>query len=399
MFKYIFLIILSILIGSCQNKQQMSYKNVFQTSLGFKENEIGSNIPILESYPNRQGFTDEWLIDIPKISVFNNRIYIADSYNKRVGIFPMGEKNPDPLFTIPNKGEKYSFARPYEVFVDAFNNIYVLASIEDFESYEVQNYSNQTAAIDLYDEVQENLEQIPVENFYLYKFSSRGSFLYRMGLAGINSKPMPSPIKISGDSLGNIYMSFLSSILTEEKPYQVIYRYSNTGELNFEFNTRTINVSTNVNDINYQGNILSVNNYIHNEQLVVLTEFQPTTNTIGKPVPAIIDNIWSSINIYSILENDFIKEIFKNNIITESILGIDKNGNIYLQSYDEEAETMKIRVFDTIENKEYILFAPIHSSYYILYDYFIDPDGNIYSYLIDRNQKVILLNWNTDILK
>ena len=396
MFKYFIGIFILMLLNACQNKETVSYTAVFEANLGFEENEVGSNIPILENYPNRRGFTDNLLIDIPKPAVYNGKVYIADSYNKRVNVFSMKAAGDQPLLSIPREGKNYSFARPYDVYVDVFNDIYVLASIQDIESYEVQNYSNQTAAIDTYDEFLINLEKISENNFYLYKFSSRGDYLYRIGFTGINSKPMPYPVKISGDDFANIYLNFRPNILTNEMPYQVVRRYSKTGDLNFEFNTKTVSIDTNIQDTNYQGHVISADNYMHNEQLVVLSEYQPTTNALGETVLPMMDNIWSSMNIYSILENDFTEEVFHSTNITESILGIDKLGRIHLQSYDEKEDTMKIRVFDSRDQTESIIYTPIHSSYYILYDYFIDEDGNLYNYLIDRKEKVILLRWDTE---
>jgi len=390
-----FILLFFITLTSCSSKS-LQYINIFEANLGSKSDEIGSNIPILNSYSNRQGFTDDFLIDTPELFVANQKIYIADTYNKRVSIFKLNEGNPkaELLLSISNKGKKYSFARPYKVYADRYENIYILASKQDIESYEVQNYSNQTAELTNYQKFQKNLKKIPVDNFYIYKFSTQGEYLFRLGLNGIKTKSMQYPVNISGDYFGNLYVYFTPNTLTNEPFYQVVHRYSSNGILNFKFNTKGISISTNINNTNYLGTILGIYNYIHDEQLLTLTEFQPTTNNLKKEVLPFIENIWSTVNIYSILENEFTKEIFKTKSITEDILGIDNNGRIFFQSYDLQKDTLKIRILNPATKEETIHNAPIHSSYYIMNKYFIDSQGNLYNYIIDRNKKLILLHWD-----
>ena len=396
-FKLILLLFSVSLLISCQ-KKTLFYEKVFEANLGFASNQIGSNLPILESYSNRQGFPNSSLLDVPELLIQDSKLYVADSYNKVVSIFPLEKGNikTDPILSIPNKGEGYSFARPYEVYVDSNTDIYILASIEDFESYEVQNYSNQTAEIKNYDQFQSKIKNIPDTNFYIYKFSSQGAFLYKLGLNGINSSPFLYPSQISGDSFGNLYLYFPTLNTDQTYNYHIMRRYSSIGELNFEFNSKNIVIQTNVNSINYHGNIISINNYKHDEQLAVLIEYQPVTNSKGEEVPANIENIWSSVNVYSILENDFTTELIKMKKITEAILGIDKDGRIFFQSYNEETDSLKIRVLDTRDKSENIYYTPIHSSYYVMYNYFLDNEGTLYNYILDRNQKLIVLQWHTE---
>ncbi len=395
--KLILLLFTASLLISCQ-KKILFYEKVFEADLGFEYNQIGSNLPILESYSNRQGFPNSFLVDLPKLMIQDHKIYIADSYNKVVTVFPIEKENikTEPILSIPNKSKAYSFARPYEVFVDKNNDFYILASIQDYESYEVQNYSNQSAEIKNYEQFQKNIKSIPDANFYIYKFSSQGDFLYKLGLNGINSTPFLYPSQISGDDFGNLYLYFPTLNTNQTDNYHVMRRYSDIGELNFEFNSKNIDIQTNINNIYYNGNIISIDNYKHDEQLAVLTEYQPLTNTKGEEIPANIENVWSSVNIYSILENDFTTEISKNKQLTEGVLGIDKNGHIFFQSYNEEMESLKIRVLDTRDNTEKIYYTPIHSSYYVMYDYFLDNDGTLYNYILDRNSKIIVLQWNTE---
>ena len=395
--KLILLLFSISLLISCQ-KKTLFYEKVFEADLGFEFNQIGSNLPILESYSNRQGFPNSSLTDVPALLIQDSKLYIADSYNKVVSVFPLerGNIRTTPTLSIPNKGEGYSFARPYEVFVDKNNDFYVLASIQDFESYEVQNYSNQTAEIKNYDQFQQNIKSIPDTNFYIYKFSSQGDFLYKLGLNGINSTPFLYPSQISGDESGNLYLYFPTLNTDQTYNYHIMRRYSSIGELNFEFNSKNIDIQTNINDIKYNGNIISINNYKHDEQLAVLIEYQPVTNSKGEEVPANIENIWSSVNVYSILENDFTTELIKMKKITEAILGIDKDGRIFFQSYNEETDSLKIRVLDTRDNSEKTYYTPIHSSYYVMYNYFLDNEGTLYNYILDRNKTIIVLQWNTE---
>lgn len=396
MIRSIFPLFLFIFLVSCNNNKSLKYTNIFEAKLGYQTNEIGSNLPILNSYSNRQGFTDDFLIDTPDLYLANHKIYIADTYNKRISVFSLNKEytKSQVLLTISNQGANYSFARPYQVYADRYENIYVLASDQDIESYEVQNYSNQTAELNNYQKFQETLRKIPDNNFYIYKFSARGEFLFKLGFNGIKTKAMEFPSYISGDYFGNLYVYFTPKTLTNEPFYQSVHRYSSNGTLNFQFNTKGISISTNINNTNYTGTILGIHNYIHDEQLLTLTEYQPTTNSQGEQVLPIINNIWSSANIYSILENNFTTEVFKTKTITEDILGIDNIGRIFFQSYDLKKDTLRIRILNTTTQEESIHYAPIHSSYYIMNNYFIDSQGNLYNYIVDRNEKLILLHWD-----
>ncbi len=73
---------------------------------------------------------------------------------------------------------------------------------------------------------------------------------------------------------------------------------------------------------------------------------------------------------------------------------MDKNDRIFLQSYDEEFDALKISILDEGKRTEY--HTPVHSDYYILFDYFINNDGKLYNYIVDRNQKLMLLQWNIE---
>ncbi|MGL4561122.1 MAG: hypothetical protein ACRCV0_02380 [Brevinema sp.] len=392
--KKLFSVFFCLLFTMCGRPTTLQYKKIFQGTLGTDPNNIGSNIPILEAYDNRQGLTDLFLIDTPKIRIRNKKIYVPDTYNKRISVFKMQSDTSSSLeLTIPNKGKNYEFARPYDLYVDRDENIFVLASILDFESYEIQNYSNISTSIKEYDQFQKNVATISNENFYVYKFSPKGEFLLRLSL---NGKPFSYPTALSGDNFNNLYV-YINSYTSNNQNQYSVYRYNGlTGNLNFQFDSQNINILTNISGTNYKGSILAIKNFIHDEQLLILTEYQPTTNNKGESIPSMIENIWSSVNVYSILENDFTSVIFKTKNITEDILGVDTKGSIFFQSYNNDAENLKIRILDTSSSNEKLFYAPLHSSYYIMNDYFIDSHGNIFNHIIDRNKYLIILKWRKD---
>lgn len=394
--KHFFLVFICLIIASCsrsyQSKyQSLSYEKIFQHTLGTNIGQIGSNIPILKAYSYRKGLTDSFLVDTPKVYVRNKKLYIADTYNKRISVFAIqNRKKHELLLTISNASSNYNFARPYDIYVDRNDNIFVTASVKDFESYEVQHYTNSTPTASQYDEFQKNIQKIPAENFFIYKFSSTGDFITKFGL---NGKPFPQPNAIDGDNFNNLYV-YMNYNSSTDKMNHIIYRYNSlTGNLNFQFESDSITISTNISGTNYRGSILGIKNFIHDEQLLLLTEYQPTTNSNGEIIPPLIDNIWSSVNVYSILENDFTSTIFKTKNISEDILGVDVNGRVFFQSYNIENESIQIRILNNEFNDNKIFYAPVHSSYYILNNYFIDVHGNIFNSLVDKNTDFILLKW------
>ncbi|MGL5956252.1 MAG: hypothetical protein ACRC0X_06560 [Brevinema sp.] len=394
MYKYFLLI---MIITGCE-KKPVTYEIIFEAMLGFEDNQIGSNIPILESYTNRQGLPNSFLTDIPEMVIDEANIYIADSYNKKINVFPLIDRRNNSkalktVLSIPNQGKGYRFARPYRVLVDYHKDIYVLASIEDLESYEVQNYSNQTAEIQNYDKFQEQISKIPAENFYLYKFSSKGEFIHHLGMQGVtDTQAFRYPDYMDSDRFGNFYLGFYD--IQNNQQLISIYRYSSHGNKNFEFTSKDFDIQSNLNDIYYQGNIISVNNYKNKEELALVIEYQPISNNNQELIPANIDNTWSSLNSYNIDNQTLAQEIVNDFGITESILGIDSQDRIFFQSFDEQADALKIRIVDTETKQETVYHTPLQSEYYILFNYFIDHQGNLYNYLLDRNRKLIVLQWN-----
>ncbi|MGL5722482.1 MAG: hypothetical protein ACRCY4_08795, partial [Brevinema sp.] len=379
-----------IFLTSCARKiDVLNYRRVFSVSLGTNQEDVGSNLPILDAFTNRRGLPSSMLLDIPAPVIEGGKVYFADTYNKRVQIYGLDGKHQ---LTIPNVGAQYEFARPYLVYVDKTESIYVAASEKDNESFEVQFYTNQNISERDYFAFQSEQNSITSYNYYIYKFSSRGEFLGRFGFT--DTDPMPFPAKIQGDALGNIYVQFDEQASNDSPSRIFLRRYSRTGELSFEFRTRSIRLETNINNINYQGHITSVDNLINDEQLLVMVEFQPLTNNKGENVPIEVDNIFSSLYVYSILENNFTRTIASFKGITPGVLGTDARGHIFYENYDSESDTLRIiRAPIESTNDGATNYVPLQSSYYTLNPYFIDSSGNLYNTVIDRNTSNYILEW------
>lgn len=387
----LFLLFMLLPLSLCTPKlTTMKYDKVFQVNLGTEPNQLGSNLPILDSFTNRRGLPSSLLLDVPLPRIEGGKVYFADTYNKKVNIYTMDGKLH---LSIPNSNQQYQFARPYHVYVDKTESIYVAASEKDSEPFEVQHYSNQNMKEKEYNDFNRSLSSISAYNYYIYKFSSRGEFINRIGFT--SGDPMPLPAKIEGDNLGNIYVHFSEDTFGDSIARILLRRYSRSGELNFEFTTRTIRIETNVGSVNYKGNVVSVNNLINDEQLLVMVEFQPTTNARGEAVPTDIDNVFSSLYVYSILENNFTRQVGSFRGITPGVLGTDDRGRVFYENYDEETDTLRIIVASALKEIQTAEtnYVPLNSSYYTLFPYFINTQGSIYNLIVDRNSACSILEW------
>ncbi len=384
---HIYFLIFIFLVTACE-KQSVSYERIFMAELGFEEDQIGSNIPILESYDNRKGLPDSFFTETAQIRAYKDRVYAADAYNKRVSIFSTNTNIQSKLlFTISNTGEGYEFARPYEVFTDSDENIYVLASVEDFESYEVQHYGNQTEGLRDYDKFLETINNIPAENFHIYKFSKNGKFISKFQ----ENSPFAYPALADTDNLGNLYIGF--DDFADGERIISINKFNPFGELISTFSTDVLDLKTNINDTEYIGKVVSAANLKNQNAAALMIEYQPNTNSAGQPVPPLREHIYSGTAVYDWDEQSLSQNISQD-YTTELIMGVDKDDRIFSQSYDEENDALKITILD--EGGKSVYYTPLHSDYYILFEYFIDNDGKLYNYLIDRNEKLILLQWNIE---
>ncbi|MGL5255011.1 MAG: hypothetical protein ACRC9L_08480 [Brevinema sp.] len=377
-------------LTSCVRKfDVLNYHRVFTVALGTNGDEVGSNLPILDAFPDRRGLPSSMLLDIPAPVIEGGKVYFADTYNKRVQVYTIDGRH---LLTLSNKGAQYEFARPYLVYVDRTESIYVAASDKDNESFEVQFYTNQNISERDYIAFQNEQNAINPYNYYIFKFSSRGEFLGKFGFT--DTDPMPFPARIQGDLLGNIYVQFDEQASNDSPSRIFIRRYSRTGELSFEFRTHSIRLETNVNNINYKGSITSVHNLINDEQLLVMVEFQPITNSKGESVPIEVDNIFSSLYVYSILENNFTRTIASFRGITPGVLGTDSRGKVFYENYDSESDTLRI-IKASIDPTEASVtnYVPLQSAYYTLNPYFINSAGNLYNTVIDRQSSNYILEW------
>lgn len=389
------LMLLFIIIFNACEKKSLNHEVIFKGQLGVGDSQIGSNIPILESYTNRQGFPDSLLIDVPYIKIFNQQVYIADSYNKKISVFSI-EKDSTPnkqlLLSIPNKGKNYQFARPYDLWVNNKNEIFVLASIQDMESYEVQNYNNQTAEIQNYNKFEQQLKKIPNENFYIFQFSKEGKYIRTLGINGINSSPMIFPSYINGDNLGNFYIGFVQ--ITNNQRQTIVKQFDINGQFKTEFDSSSLTLDTNINQTNYQGTILSINNFKKTEKLALVVEYQPIIE-IAPSNSTFAHQILSSIITYDLAEKKLDNSLLELSNSTESILDIDNQDRIFLQSFDTKYHALKIRVLED-SNQSTVYHTPVESSYYTLFNYFIDEKGNLYNYLINRKTDLLVLKWHTE---
>ncbi len=365
--KIIFFLI--ILLYSCSGRPNfMKFDVVFYAPLGTNYNEIGSNLSeIKEIYSNQSLILNDY-IDVPKsIQLHKNKIYIADYYNKRVSIFPINVSDTNVII-ISNKGEGYEFDTPLSVKLNKYGEIYVLATI-----------SNQT--------INSNQSQLA----YIYKFTPNGKYIYSIGENGLNSSPMNIPERIDIDLFNNLYV-YAVRYENDFKDYD-IKRFSISGELTFEFDTKYISKTNVVNNEVYLNFISSVFNLKNNERLIITSQNYLIMKD-GKNIetPTVFYN---SIDIYSILRNAIIKNLFKSKKYLEDVLAVTYDDVAVLYSYDERAKGVKFRFVDLSSSteKETVYYAPQISSLYQQAGYFVDKNGEIYSIIVKDQKYFVLIKW------
>lgn len=366
--KKFLIILLLIILYSCSGKPNfMKFDVVFYAPLGTNYNEIGSNIgEIKEIYSNQSLILNDY-IDVPKsIQLYRNKIYIADYYNKRVSIFPIAE-NDTNIMIISNKGEGYEFDTPISVKLNKFGEIYVLATVSNKNS--VSNMGNS----------------------YIFKFTPNGKFIYLIGENGLNSVPMNIPEKIDIDLFNNLYV-YSVKYENDYKDYD-IKRYSIAGELTFEFDTKYISKTNTINNEVYINLISAVHNLKNNERLIIASQsylVMKDDKKIDTPT-----TFYNSVDIYSILRNAIIKNLFKSKRYFEDVLEVTYDDVAVLYSYDEKAKGVKFRFVDLSgsQEKEAIYYAPQISSLYQQSGYWIDKNGEIYSIIIKNQKYFVLIKW------
>ncbi|OHD55958.1 MAG: hypothetical protein A2Y33_10880 [Spirochaetes bacterium GWF1_51_8] len=347
----------------------MAYETVFYTSLGTKADQVGCNIPDLKvAFTDENQFLIPDYIDVPtSVQIYRNKVYIADKYNKCVSVFNL---NRDPVtnLNIPNQGEGYSFDVPFQVILNKYGEIFVLAS--------VSNYSEQVEVF---------------EQYYVYKFNIYGKFIYRIGINGINSGPMAYPDRIDVDLFGNLYV-----YIREEDGDQmawVVKRFLPSGEMSFEFRTDYLAQTHTDGDKTFMVNYSDVYNLKNDEKLLLFSQ-QYLIEKKDKPVE-IPNEVYNVLNLYSILQNSMEKLIYRSADNMDSLLGVTRDDVVVTYAYDEKNKGVGFRfveLSDKLESAK-VFYAPHVMDYCITMSYFIDIRGEIYSVIIKDNEYYVILHW------
>ncbi|MGL4366835.1 MAG: hypothetical protein ACRCTQ_00920 [Brevinemataceae bacterium] len=364
-------VVFLLTLNSCQNKKLLQYQNIFDTSLGTNITQIGSyfNVNTL-----KEGYCLEANFVVPNaLYVYNQKLYVADQFNQRISIFPISKQfSAKDVIVISNKTSEYSFAQPYNVLA---NNkfIYSVVSTKEIDYSNNSNFNS--------------------EDLFIYKFTSKGQFVYSLGKAGKNSQVLDQlPNHLYMDLEDNLYVYYWKYHQEKQLPYFEINKYNDQGILIQTFDTITLFNTTNISGTNYQPLVSSA---LHNPNgdLVMTIELQPITDTTGNEIIPEIQNIKNYTAIYSVSTKEFIRASDLHGM-DETILGISDSEDIYLQSFDTEQEILQIKVLSSSLEKKSQFYVPVKSDYYLINNYFIDHIGNIYNSVIDRCQKFILIKWN-----
>ncbi|MGC8765857.1 MAG: hypothetical protein ACP5QT_08260 [Brevinematia bacterium] len=364
-----------IILFSCSGKPNfMKFEVVFYAPLGTNYNEIGSNISeIKENCSNQTLILNDYINVSTSFQIYRNRLYIADRYNKRITIFSLGEKDTN-VSIIPNKGEGYEFDTPVSLVLNKYGEIYVLATVTNRLS------NTMTTNSELY----ENL-------FYVYKFSPSGKFIYCIGESGINSTPFGLIERIDIDLFNNLYV-YVVRYDGDYKNYDV-KRFSISGELTFEFDTKYIPRTNVINNETYIRLISSIFNLKNNERLIITSQ----NYMIGKDGKNVDtpSTFYNSVDVYSILRNSITKNIFKSKKHFEDVLAVTYDDVAVLYSYDERAKGIKFRFLDLsgTSEKETVYYAPQLPSLYLNSGFFVDKNGEIYSTIVKDEKYFVIIRW------
>ncbi len=386
MIKYIAICILSgIIFMSCGNRPNyMKYEVVFYTELGQGVNQIGSNIPLLTNfYTNSSEILIGDYLDVPNsIDIFKDKLYLADKYNKRLLVFPLMGVSSN-IFYVGQTGEGYSFSTPFQVVLNKYGEIYLLASQSNVEYKNQTNYGGEDSP--------DTNAMKRFGNFYIYKFSPDGKFIYSIGNNGIHSEPMPYPDRIDIDLFDNVYAYY--KLYEQENPVWLVKRFSPSGELSFEFSTKYIS-STNIKNGNeYVGRVGDIYNLKNDERLVIYTDYYQVEKAgadSGKP-----PDTYHSLDVYSILQNAITKNIFQQKKYMDQFLKVTRDDILVLYSYDEPNHGVRFRFIDinSPSKNEEVYYAPILSDENANYGFYVDDDGQIYSILVKDNNYFVILRW------
>jgi len=357
------------------------------------QDEIGSNIPLLQKvYSDDKAFLMADYLDVPtSVRVFRNKIYIADQYNRRISIFPLNTANPTNTY-IPSEGPGYKFGIPFQIVLNKYGEIYVLASVSNNLTDPGVVTDNNGLAAAAPEDNGTNYNQ-----YYIYKFSPEGNFIYQIGENGINTGPMEYPERIDVDLFDNVYAYY-----KQYDGYRVQWLVKSfsttTGEPSFEINTRYMIPGTNVIGSKvFASTVSGIYNLKNDERLMIFSENQiigrkgksGTNENVDTP-----DEYYDSIDACSVLQNALTKNIYTSKKYMDHIIDITKDDVLVMTSYDDKYAGIRYRFIDIgNKNKEDTYYEPLLPRQYLQVGNFIDDSGQIYSIIIKDRTYYVVLRW------
>lgn len=368
--RILFTVLTMLLLSSCGMRHRfMKYEVVFSAPLGTEPGQIGSNMALMEAaFPNKDNFLVEDYLDVPNsIQIYRNKIYIADTYNNRVSIFKLqGAMGTNVV--IPGIGADYAFRTPYQVVLNKYGEIFVLAA--------------QTNSV---------TTNSPNSVYYIYKFGVDGDFIYRLGLNGVNSGPMTYPDRIDVDLFDNLYVYFKD--YNDNAEYWIIKRFSPSGELGFEFNTRYVILTNVVENETYYGQIGDIYNLKNDERLLIYSSYRIIKRNNQELVTP--DKFFNSVDVYSVLKNRITDNLMRSQYELDGIMGITTEDEVVFYGYDQETGGVHFRFKNLFadQDKESVYYAPDMSSYYGFFLYYMDSKGELYSIIVKDNGYYVVLHW------
>lgn len=390
-----------IIFTGCGNRPHfMKYEVVFYAPLGSGTNEIGNNLPLLtNNITNDTTFNIEEYLDVSSdIKIGKNRVLIADKYNRCVSLFPLSPAQPvnSPILST---GEGYSFGVPFQVTQNKYGEIYVVAAVSNYmelagmrpvkTNWEDLQYDENGNVIENDDYPNSSIQNDKL--YYIYKFSPDGKFIYEIGENGIHTTPMSYPERIDIDQFDNIYAYFRD--FDGDHQNWIVKRYSPSGELTFEFNTRYLASTNAIDDKVYYSRVSDIYNLKSDERLMVYSESMIIKRK-GQEVKT-PDDFFISLDVYSILQNSITRNLYRSKKQMDQFLGVTRDDILVLYSYDDRFKGVRFRFIDSSQSvqTEEVYYAPMLSRHYNHIRYFIDDNGNIYSLLVKDNAYYVLLRW------
>ncbi len=391
--RWVFLVIALFagLLAGCANKPRfMKYDTVFFAEIGDGTNQVGSNLPLLAAWlGDKPPFTITDKLDLPDgIRIARNRIYIADKYNRRVSVFPVtrGSATNSPI--LPT-GEGYSFGIPFQVVLNKYGEIFVLASLSNDTTAAVARTNQDNRIEFLRPRAATNFNQ-----YYIYKFSPDGKFILLIGENGIHSGPMEYPDRLETDLFDNLYAYYRD--FEGDRSVWTVKRFSPSGELTFEFSTRYVSPTNVSGDKTYLGHVSDVYNLKNDERLMIFTEYALIRK--GDKALDTPDEFFNSIDVYSVLQNAITRNVLRSKKWLDEFQTVTRDDVLVLHSFDERFKGIRFRFLDASgtggeARKEEVYYAPVISDNFLHLKFIVDETGQIYSVIVKDNRYFVLLKW------